>query len=143
MTRKTVNHRPHRVYFHILRAFKPIILRPRNGVIHDKATLGGLCIEPTIKTVGTLRFGRTAVIHTIFHSKKISRHWHCLEIKRKNVNNNAGYPGTRQKNGYLGTRPSKWHYPAGKVGSELHGAYPFVASTRKAHLVPGCVLMRA
>ena len=32
----------------------------------------------------------------------------------------AEYPLPGKKNGYPGSRSSKWHYPAGRVGSGLH-----------------------
>ena len=47
--RETVNHLPHVVYLHILRQHIPIITNARNAAIHEKASLGGLFIELTIK----------------------------------------------------------------------------------------------
>ena len=46
-TRESVNHRPHKVQLYTLRTFKSIAARPRNAVlvIHEKASLGGLCIK--------------------------------------------------------------------------------------------------
>ena len=52
-----VNLHPRKAYFYIFRPFKPIIARPRNGAVHEKTSLGGLCIESTIKTGLARRFG--------------------------------------------------------------------------------------
>ena len=57
-----MNHRPHEVYtadyFNIFRPVKPPQKAcPRNGVIHEKASLGGLVHRINDETVRTRRFG--------------------------------------------------------------------------------------
>ena len=77
------------VYFYVFWAFKLTITRPRNGILHAKASSGGIYFESAINTVRTGRFGYRAVVSAIFHSKSI------LVALKQGEKTYAGYPFAR------------------------------------------------
>ena len=105
---------------------------------HEKASLGGLGIDTTIKTIRTSRFG---IQQQYALSSTQNSFLEAMLLKKCRV---PGYPGTRQKNGYPGTLSSKWHYPAGRVGSGLQnmtgtrsGGYPQDLTSSRWVLIGG------
>lgn len=108
--REAVNHRPHSVY---VVSFFAIQTQNSTPVKHGKTRLGGLHAsnQRSKLFVVVVSVQNCSTHHTIFHANSIPR---GTGIGRNNFKNIA-----RQQSGCLGTRSSKWHYPAGKVESGL------------------------
>ena len=91
-------------YVYILRPFKPIITRPRNAVIHEKAKFRRLMHRINNQNCSySLRRYRTAVVRAHYLPLNLHSSWHW---------------NSEEKLDFLlpGNRSSKWYYPAVRVG---------------------------
>ena len=126
-----------RLFLHFFAQSNPQKACPRNGVMHEKVSLGGLVHRINNKNCSYSSFRYGTVPRATFHYNFILR---GTEVARKKLGKkNAGYPGTRVpgiKNGYPGTQASNWHYPVGRVGSGLRN----LAGTRFGRVPAGSYL---
>ena len=128
-----MNHRPHKICLYLYVHFARIQTHsntPARCSNTRKFNFRGLMhrINNQNCSYSSFRYELT-VVRTIFHSNFILRGTEVGSLFVFCV----GYP---EKYGYPGTRSSKWHYPAGRIGSGLQNT----AGTRFGRVSAGSYL---